>query len=60
MKNNNCVQRMVAKEVRMFHKGKLRSGSGKKVKNVKQALAIGYAQGRSKCSKGGRKRRKKY
>lgn len=32
--------------VREYEKGTLHSGSGKKVKNKKQALAIGYSEAR--------------
>jgi hypothetical protein len=39
-------RKKVAKVMREFHSGKLKSGSGKKVTNQKQAAAIGYSEAR--------------
>lgn len=39
-------QAKVSKVMREFHAGKLKSGSGKKVTNPKQAAAIGYSEAR--------------
>lgn len=50
-----CRERVIAKDMRKMSSGKLKSGSGSKVKSRAQALAIGYSQAREKCPK--RKRR---
>lgn len=44
--NTKKTQRKVAKVMREFHSGKLKSSSGKKVTNPKQAAAIGYSEAR--------------
>lgn len=46
MAKKSRAQKKVAKTMREFRAGKLKSGSGKKVTNPKQAAAIGYSQAR--------------
>jgi hypothetical protein len=41
----------VKREMHKFKKGKLKSGSGKKVKSRKQAIAIGLSEARKKGAK---------
>ena len=41
----------VEREVRAYKRGKLKSGSGRKVKNRKQAIAIGLSEARKKGKK---------
>ena len=50
-KRQSVVAKTVQKDVRNFYHHDLISGSGHPVTNIKQALAIGYAQGRKKASK---------
>ena len=45
-KKPSKTQKKVAKVMKEFHSGKLRSSSGKKVTNPKQAAAIGYSEAR--------------
>ncbi len=55
-------QEKVQKTMHEYKKGKLRSGSGKKVKSRKQAIAIGLSQARkagAKVPAAPRKRKKK-
>lgn len=49
-------QEKVRENVRELKKGKLRSGSGKKVKSRKQAIAIGLSEARKEGSKAPRKK----
>lgn len=44
--NTKKTQRKVATVMKEFHAGKLKSSSGKKVTNPKQAAAIGYSEAR--------------
>jgi hypothetical protein len=46
-----AAQRNVKREMHKFKKGKLKSGSGKKVKSRKQAIAIGLSEARKKGAK---------
>jgi hypothetical protein len=41
----------VEREVRAYKRGKLKSGSGRKVKSRKQAIAIGLSEARKKGKK---------
>jgi hypothetical protein len=41
----------VEREVKKYKKGKLKTGTGKKVKNRKQAIAIGLSEARKKGKK---------
>jgi Family of unknown function (DUF6496) len=50
------ASRKVEKTMRERKKGTLRSGSGKKVKSRKQAIAIGLSQARKEGAKVPRKR----
>lgn len=45
------AQQKVAEKMREFKQGKLESGSGKKVKNRKQAVAIGLSEARKEGGK---------
>lgn len=45
------AQESVKREMHEFKKGKLKSGSGKKVTNPKQAIAIGLSEARKKGAK---------
>lgn len=45
------AQKKVEKTMREFKKGKLRSGTGDKVKNRKQAVAIGLSEARKQGAK---------
>ena len=52
----------VEREMRKYKRGKLKSGSGRKVKSRKQAIAIGLSEARKKGAKApkrkkGRKKR---
>ncbi len=52
----------VEREMHKYKRGKLKSGSGRKVKSRKQAIAIGLSEARKKGKKvpkkkGGRKRK---
>ncbi len=53
MKKNTKVKGhdKIEKVMSEFEKGKLKTSAGKKVKNVKQALAIGYSEQRAKEKK---------
>lgn len=44
-------QEKVHKAMREYKRGELKSGSGKKVKNKKQAIAIGLSEARKKGAK---------
>lgn len=46
VKKKSKTRRKVARVMREHAKGKLRSGSGRKVKSRRQAAAIGYAMAR--------------
>jgi hypothetical protein len=45
------LQTKVKKVVKEFERGGLKSGSGKKVTDKSQALAIGYSEGKEKSKK---------
>lgn len=45
------AQLKVAEKMREFKQGKLKSGTGKKVKNRKQAVAIGLSEARKEGGK---------
>jgi hypothetical protein len=45
------AQSSVEREMKAFKKGKLKSGSGRKVKNPKQAIAIGLSEARRSGAK---------
>lgn len=45
------AQQKVAEKMKEFKQGKLESGSGKKVKNRKQAVAIGLSEARKEGGK---------
>ena len=44
--NLKSVGEFVSADVKEFNRGTLNSGSGRRVKSKKQALAIGYSEGR--------------
>jgi DNA repair protein RadC len=46
-RKNKFIQDKVKKVVKEFSLGKLKTSAGKKVKDIKQALAIGYSEGRT-------------
>ena len=46
MPNKDKMQAKVAKVMREYSKGKLKSGSGQKVKSPEQAKAIAISEGR--------------
>jgi hypothetical protein len=48
-------QKKVKKVMREYKKGKLKSGSGRKVKNRKQAIAIGLSEARKSGAKAPKK-----
>ena len=50
-KYSKSASKDVAREMRAFNKGKLKSGSGRKVKSRKQAIAIGLSEARKKGKK---------
>jgi hypothetical protein len=52
-----AAQKSVKREMHKFKKGKLKSGSGKKVKSRKQAIAIGLSEARKKGAKVPKKKR---
>lgn len=56
-KYSRSASRDVRKEMHKLKKGTLRSGSGKKVKSRKQAIAIGLSEARRKGKKVPKKRR---
>jgi len=45
------AQKSVKKEMHKLKRGQLKSGSGRKVKNRKQAIAIGLSEARRKGAK---------
>jgi hypothetical protein len=45
------ASKSVEREMKAFKKGKLKSGSGRKVKNPKQAIAIGLSEARKSGAK---------
>ena len=45
------AQKAVEREMRAFKEGKLKSGSGRKVTNPKQAIAIGLSEARAEGKK---------
>lgn len=60
MADHKHKQRKVHKVMSEFKRGTLRSGSGKKVTNSRQAIAIGLSEaGLSRALKRARKRHKK-
>jgi len=50
-KYSPAAGKQVERELHEMHEGKLKSGSGKKVTNPKQAIAIGLSEARKKGSK---------
>ena len=50
-KYGKAASKSVASAVRRKKKGTLKSGSGRKVKSRKQAIAIGLSEAREKCAK---------
>ena len=46
-----AASKQVQTELHEMHEGKLKSGSGKKVTNPKQAIAIGLSEARKKGAK---------
>lgn len=56
-KYSRSASKDVEKEMHQFKRGTLRSGSGKKVKSRKQAIAIGLSEARKKGKKVPAKRR---
>ena len=50
-KYSKSASKDVERETRAFKKGKLKSGSGRKVKSRKQAIAIGLSEARKKGKK---------
>jgi hypothetical protein len=63
-KYSKSASKDVEREMHKFKRGKLKSGSGRKVKSRKQAIAIGLSEARKegkkvpKRKKGGRKKSK--
>ena len=55
-KNSEAAQETVHKAMKKFKKGKLKSGSGGKVRSKKQAVAIGLSEARSKGQKAPKKK----
>jgi len=49
MVNKKCLQEKVKVVMKEFKNKKLKSGSGKKVKNPKQAIAIALNVAKKKC-----------
>jgi len=50
-KYSKSASKDVEREVRAYKRGKLKSGSGQKVKSRKQAIAIGLSEARKKGKK---------
>ena len=50
-KYSKSASKDVEREVRAYKRGKLKSGSGRKVKSRKQAIAIGLSEARTKGKK---------
>jgi hypothetical protein len=50
-KYSKGAQKKVEKAMHEMHEGKLKSGSGKKVTNPKQAIAIGLSEARESGAK---------
>jgi hypothetical protein len=50
-KYSKAAQKKVEKTMHEMHEGKLKSGSGKKVTNPKQAIAIGLSEAREEGAK---------
>ena len=50
-KYSKSASKDVEREVRAYKRGKLKSGSGRKVKNREQAIAIGLSEARKKGKK---------
>jgi hypothetical protein len=50
-KSSQCVKRKMSKVMHEWKTGKLRSSHGVKVKNHKQAVAIGLSMARKSCGK---------
>jgi hypothetical protein len=55
-KYSKKAQEEVGEKMHEFKRGKLRSGSGKKVTNPKQAVAIGLSEARKKGARVPRKK----
>ncbi len=50
-KYDPAAGKSVEREMKAMHEGKLKSGSGQKVTNPKQAIAIGLSEARKKGAK---------
>jgi len=50
-KYSKSASKEVKREMRKYKRGKLKSGSGRKVKSRKQAIAIGLSEARKKGKK---------
>ncbi|CAN5392865.1 DUF6496 domain-containing protein [soil metagenome] len=50
-KYSKAAQKKVEKSMHEMHEGELKSGSGKKVTNPKQAIAIGLSEARESGAK---------
>ena len=58
-KYSKAAQKKVEKTMHEMHEGKLKSGSGKKVTNPKQAIAIGLSEAREEGDKVPKKKESK-
>jgi len=50
-KYGEAASKSVEREMKAMHEGKLKSGSGQKVTNPKQAIAIGLSEARKSGAK---------
>ncbi len=50
-KRQSCKEKKFRKVMKEFGRGKLKSGSGKKVTKLKQAQAIAFSESRQNCNK---------
>jgi hypothetical protein len=57
-KYSKSASKDVEREMRAFKRGKLKSGSGRKVKSRKQAIAIGLSEARKKGKKVPKRKKK--
>jgi hypothetical protein len=58
-KYSKTASKDVEREMHKFKRGKLKSGSGRKVKSRKQAIAIGLSEAREKGKKVPKKKSRK-
>jgi hypothetical protein len=58
-KYSKSASKDVEREMHKFKRGKLKSGSGRKVKSRKQAIAIGLSEAREKGKKVPKKKSRK-